>query len=762
MKALWALLLLPLLAFMPRQNATWDHWLQQLQNWTAQEIAAPRVLLHLSQPFYASGDTLRFAAHNLQTASSTPEQISGLLQVEFRAVRLQDSRNYQFTLKEGVAQGAIPLADSLPAGEYELVAYTAGMPQGGVGQKVRILGPVQPEMADAKTLGLSTLQVSAFPEGGHLVAGVEGTLAVEALGDAAGLTGKVLDPANKTLATFKTDAAGKALLKLSPTVAQSLKVQVQNAQGQLAVATIPVLAAGIGLQVNTSNPSEVRVNLQPNLEWSKAAGNQEVLVAFITANGPVQSQKVNLAGGGPREITFIRGEASTGSAQVVVMNSAGQVEAARTFYARGISPALVHVRTDRQRYGRREKVTLTLTATNTAGAPMATHLSVAVQNAPMAASPEVLDWELRKMPVSYSLQNPNTEPTGRTAVEPSAGAGQGKKGIVVDIAGKPMAGATVMFMGEEEAGTIILNAQPDGSFVLQDPAFTSNSRLIYDVLQLGKRVEGARVQWQHAGSLQKVSGFKGPLVLTHQEKLYLQQAAQRKLFSRAFPGLRAGQTNANSLPTPLEQESIGAADRTFDLTKYVAFKNVEEVIKEVLPITNLINTPKGKEPRIFSLDLNTTFKEHPLYLVNGYPTFNTQWVLQLPGNQLEKVSLYYSTARLRRIGQMARNGVISITTLNKDLHPDAFKDDRTFFWDGLAPAFPFKAPVYEMTAQERIPDFRPLLYWAPSLTTDAKGQAVLTFYTSDDTGNFVIEVNGLTSSGQVIRQTHPLQVAAAL
>ncbi|GAA4314197.1 hypothetical protein [Nibribacter koreensis] len=749
-----ALLLLPMLAFTPWPNQQWDQWLQPLQGWTMQNTASSPLQVHLSQPFYASGDTVRFAAYVTADALAQPEGETSLVQVEVRGLKPEHSRSYQFALKEGVAQGAIPLADSLPAGEYEMVTYAASAPRNQTSTVLRILGPVQLEMADAQTLGLSTLQVQAYPEGGSLVAGAEGLVAVQVTGSAfLEMNGKVLDGANKTVATFKTDAMGKALVKLTPATAQTHKVQVIDAQGRTTTTVMPVIASGIALQVNPVSPTQVRVRVQPNLEWTKVAGSKEVLVSFMTAGAPVQSQKISLTTNTPQEITF-QNSALGQTGQVVVLNSAGKVEASRTLYLPTTASTLVALKTDRQRYGRREKVTVTFTG------PASATLSMAVQNQNYASTPEAMEWEMRKLPVSFKLQEQVTAqmPVPTDTAQETIGA---KRGVVVDASGKPLPGATIMFMGEEEAGTIILNAQQDGSFVLSDPNFTATSRLIYDVLQLGKRVDRARVQWQ-AASVQKVSRFKAPLVHTHQEKLYLQQAAQRKLLSRAFTSLRPAPANTSSLPSPLDPESIGAPDRAFDLTKYVAFKNVEEVIKEVLPITSIVNTPQGREPRIFSLDLNTTFKEHPLFIVNGYPTFNTQWVLQLPGDQLEKIGLYYSTARLRRIGQMARNGVISITTLNKELHPDTFKDDRTFSWDGVAPVLAFKAPAYEVSAQERVPDFRSLMYWSPSVKLDAKGQATVSFYTSDDVGPFVITVKGRNAAGQLVSQTHTFHVAAAL
>ena len=47
----------------------------------------------------------------------------------------------------------------------------------------------------------------------------------------------------------------------------------------------------------------------------------------------------------------------------------------------------------------------------------------------------------------------------------------------------------------------------------------------------------------------------------------------------------------------------------------------------------------------------------------------------------------------------------------------------------------------------RIPDFRNLMHWAPNITTDASGKANLDFYTSDQTGRYMVVIQGITPSG---------------
>jgi uncharacterized protein YfaS (alpha-2-macroglobulin family) len=70
-------------------------------------------------------------------------------------------------------------------------------------------------------------------------------------------------------------------------------------------------------------------------------------------------------------------------------------------------------------------------------------------------------------------------------------------------------------------------------------------------------------------------------------------------------------------------------------------------------------------------------------------------------------------------------------------------------YDGLQIQREFYTPRYEtqQQRQSRMPDQRTLLYWNPSVTTGTDGKQQLEFYTSDQSGNFQIVVEGLTNDG---------------
>jgi hypothetical protein len=120
---------------------------------------------------------------------------------------------------------------------------------------------------------------------------------------------------------------------------------------------------------------------------------------------------------------------------------------------------------------------------------------------------------------------------------------------------------------------------------------------------------------------------------------------------------------------------------------------------------------------------------------------------------LEVVSKVYFS------GNLAYNGVINFTTYTGKL--DGFEIDPNAIvldYKGLQSKRIFNAPVYENGAQieNRLPDFRQLLYWNPKAVIGKKND--FSFYTSDVKGNFMISVQGINKNGTILNEYIPFSV----
>ena len=67
---------------------------------------------------------------------------------------------------------------------------------------------------------------------------------------------------------------------------------------------------------------------------------------------------------------------------------------------------------------------------------------------------------------------------------------------------------------------------------------------------------------------------------------------------------------------------------------------------------------------------------------------------------------------------------------------------------GYSNLMKFYAPDYENEQKENVSDYRSTLHWEPEIKTE-NGKASVTFYTSDQTGKYLVFVEGITNEGKI-------------
>jgi hypothetical protein len=70
---------------------------------------------------------------------------------------------------------------------------------------------------------------------------------------------------------------------------------------------------------------------------------------------------------------------------------------------------------------------------------------------------------------------------------------------------------------------------------------------------------------------------------------------------------------------------------------------------------------------------------------------------------------------------------------------------------GYTPVRQFYAPNYEENPELEKEDYRNTLFWAPFVNTDSTGVAQVSFFNSDEPGNWQVVVEGITADGKLCR-----------
>jgi len=183
---------------------------------------------------------------------------------------------------------------------------------------------------------------------------------------------------------------------------------------------------------------------------------------------------------------------------------------------------------------------------------------------------------------------------------------------------------------------------------------------------------------------------------------------------------------------------------------------MEEVLREYIREVYVVRRQKRYHIEVIS---DKGFLEgDPMVMLDGIPIFDIDKVIALDPLKIKKLEVI----RDRYFwGPSDEEGILSYTTYKGDLggvelDPHAVVVD----YEGMQLQRVFYSPVYDTDAQaaSRLPDFRNLLYWAPTLNTNAQGKNQVSFYTSDQEGQYIGVIQGMTATGEAGSQYFTFEV----
>jgi len=193
-------------------------------------------------------------------------------------------------------------------------------------------------------------------------------------------------------------------------------------------------------------------------------------------------------------------------------------------------------------------------------------------------------------------------------------------------------------------------------------------------------------------------------------------------------------------------EIFGKPEVSVRLADYIPLPNLEKYFFELVH-TAMIRKTDG-EKFLYVVDPKTEWVfKNQLLLLDNVPVFNLDAVLSIPPAKIENIDVINSTYYL---GDNTLRNVVMINTKAGDFAGYVFPEGSIFVeYQSITPGKKFEAPAYEnqLEKDSRIPDFRTLLYWNPELSISS-GDSSLSFYTSDNTGDYDIIVRGMTKNGK--------------
>ena len=187
---------------------------------------------------------------------------------------------------------------------------------------------------------------------------------------------------------------------------------------------------------------------------------------------------------------------------------------------------------------------------------------------------------------------------------------------------------------------------------------------------------------------------------------------------------------------------------TIKTKDWVKLPTLEEFFFELIPTVTL---KKKKGKRYFTLigDHSDLAVYKPLILLDHVPVTDVETILSLSPETIDHIDII-NTTYIR--GYIHFGGIISIISCEGDMAGiDIPKNSRLFNFKTFEPQQEIEFQDNSTnTNNERIPDFRNCLFWTPDIKMDRGEKNSFDFYTSDNQGEYVVVIHGITANGEIL------------
>lgn len=763
-----------------------------------------KAYLHIDRPYYSVGETIWFKAYLTDGFKHHADSVSRVLYVDLvdkqlgKVVLLK-----KIELEGGLGQGDLILNDSLQAGEYQVRAYTNWMRNFSeeffFRRDIRVL---RSDMSITTALphNADDIDVQFMPEGGNLLADVEGRVAFKAvnvLGKSVEIVGAVINQANDTIMGFSSYHLGMGYFSFKPESGQQYRIEVRKPNGQFVKYPMPtVLTEGLALMVdNLSNKENVRVIVRHN----KPANIQGELAIVAHTRGDVAyAVKAPLT-----KKTWLfsipRASLSDGISHITLFDEKGKPAAERLVFVNKTLPIDLQISTDKALYRPREKVALELTAKDVEGKPVQGSFSLAVTDVGQVLDKEIdrpnirsyllltsdLKGNIEQQASYFDSKNKNAtsqldvlmmtqgwrrftwkEVLKDSLVNPPHYIEQG-----ITFSGKVLrpnkkapgkVKLTYMLVQKDSSRSILMGESAEtGDFMGYglDIRDTTNL-LVQAVTEKGNRnlVVSLHPFQPATATITKVP--YNPLEFDANELAeYLKRTQEYLQIERKIQESREKMLKEVVIKAkrndPEKQDSrrmmYGTPSNTvkFDAMNTAGALSIFDVIQGRVPGVQVSGSGMNRSVQIRGA-ANFSGAIEPLFVLDGM-TVSKETIMSLSVNDVEAVDILKGPAAAI-YGSRGGGGVIAVLTKRGGSNYDWTKEspEGTLLTKivGYSPVREFYFPKYDKPEAEHVrPDYRPTVFWLPMIQTDKDGKASMTFFNTDAQTEVNILVEGMTSIG---------------
>ncbi|TDO24425.1 hypothetical protein [Pedobacter duraquae] len=733
-----------------------------------------KIFVQTDKDFYLTGELIWFKMYTINAQTNLPADLSKVAYVDVLDKNNNSLLQAKVALKKGTGSGSFYIPVTAMNGNYKLRGYTSLMKNYGPDfffeKPITIVNPLSDPAPHKITKAEVDLQF--FPEGGDLVEGMHSKIGFKVTGsDGLGkvFAGVVVNQRNDTVARFRTLKFGIGQFDFTPAINSSYKAIGRTTQGEIVIRELPVTRKqGAVLSVTSGEAGKLNIQIASNLQDPQVylfihSGKKIIAAEKLQINNKQTSYTIDLQ------------KLGEGINHITLFNVNGQPVAERLYFKKPLQKLNILASLNAGSFQARQKVDLELFATNESGAALSADLALSVYKLDSLQGKDpadIVSYLWLRSELHGNIEDPNYYLQNNTAESTEALDNllltQGWRRFLWSevLSGKP---APLRFLPEYNGHLI------EGKIVDKNGTNAANT-VVYAGMP-GKRIQFYSALSDSSGrflfNTKDLYGQNELIVQTNYERDSLYKINITQPFSEQYSKQELPLFNvASALAESLRAQSIstqvqniyngskfkqfyypgidstayfGSVAKTYKLSDYVRFTTMEEVFREY--VREAFVSRRQKHFHIKVMTATTLLEDDPLVLLDGVPYFNLDRVFAIDPLKIEKMNIvntkYY-------YGPAISEGIISLQTYKGDLGGTEIDPHAIILdYEGMQLQREFYAPVYnsELLKNSRLPDFRNVLYWSPSVPIDEKGKGKINFYTSDLSGSYLGIIQGISAQG---------------
>lgn len=180
------------------------------------------------------------------------------------------------------------------------------------------------------------------------------------------------------------------------------------------------------------------------------------------------------------------------------------------------------------------------------------------------------------------------------------------------------------------------------------------------------------------------------------------------------------------------------------LDNYTRFSRLEDVFREYVRPVGVSQRRGSFHLSVYNASNNFATDAEPLVIVDGVPVFNMNSLFAYDPLKVKTIDVV--TTKYYKSGVMFP-GIIDLATYRRKTDGQLIDANASVLaYEVVQKKRLFHSPAYGSAEGDHMPDFRTTLYWNPSVRIEKDHPVQVEFYTGDLSGDFYISVQGLSGN----------------